>query len=51
MADIYDFPQSEQQRGRLLQHWVTSVIEQHPDKKVAEWPALAIGAACGTGCY
>lgn len=42
MADIVNFPQSENQRVRQLQNWVSEVISQHPDKNVAaRWTAMA----------
>ncbi len=42
MADIVDFPQSENQQARHLQHWVMEVIRQHPNENVAaSWAAMA----------
>ena len=42
MADIVDFPQSENQQARHLQNWVTEVIREHPDENVAhKWAAMA----------
>lgn len=42
MADIIDFPQSENHQSRHLQNWVVEVIRQHPDEHVAaRWAAMA----------
>ena len=42
MADIINFPQTENQQARQLQNWVSETISQHPDQKVAgRWIAMA----------
>lgn len=47
MADIVEFPGSTQHNSRHLEHWITDVIAQHPDEKVAKrWAAMA-SVTCG----
>jgi len=42
MADIVEFPGTEQHNSRHLEHWVTDIIAQHPNKQVAKrWAAMA----------
>jgi len=42
MADIVQFPQTENQQARQLQNWVAEIINEHPDKNVAKtWAAMA----------
>ena len=42
MADIVQFPQTENQQARQLQNWVAGIINEHPDKNVAKtWAAMA----------
>lgn len=46
MADIVDFPQSENQQARQLQNWVAEVIGQHPDENVAQRWSVMASATC-----
>lgn len=42
MADIVDFPGTENQSARHLERWVTEIIASHPDENVAKrWAAMA----------
>jgi len=42
MADIVDFPNSENQHARHLKNWVTEVIQSHPNEAVAQrWAEMA----------